>query len=135
MTQNSRPTLKQIMDNLENKTYSSYEITQEYLNKIEKHNDLNSYIYVDKELALEKANEADKARGNAKKEGKKLSPLTGVPIAQKDIFCTTDLPTTCGSKMLEDFISPVKKPVFPRTILFSILRSPLILPLINILFA
>ena len=107
MTQNSRPTLKQIMDNLENKTYSSYEITQEYLNKIEKHDDLNSYIHVNKDLALEKANEADKARGNAKKEGKKLSPLTGVPIAQKDIFCTTDMPTTCGSKMLENFVSPV----------------------------
>ena len=56
MTQNSRPTLKQIIDNLENKTYSSYEITQEYLNKIEKHDDLNSYIHVNKELALEKAN-------------------------------------------------------------------------------
>lgn len=81
--------------------YSSVELTKHYLERIEKHADLNCYITVDQEGALQQATEADKliAAGKA-------SALTGVPMAHKDIFLTEGLTTTCGSRMLENFVAP-----------------------------
>ncbi len=81
--------------------YSSAELTKQYLQRIDQHADLNCYITVDQEGALHQAAEADKliASGGA-------GPLTGVPLAHKDIFLTEGLRTTCGSRMLENFIAP-----------------------------
>lgn len=82
--------------------FSSVEITQDYLNKINLHNPtLNCFITITDELALEQAKAADEsiARGEIK-------TLTGVPIAHKDIYCTDGIKTSCASKMLDNFIAP-----------------------------
>ncbi|MEC8859806.1 MAG: Asp-tRNA(Asn)/Glu-tRNA(Gln) amidotransferase subunit GatA [Pseudomonadota bacterium] len=95
---------------LDRKDVSSVELTQAYLDRIEKLNpDLNAYITVCKEQALKQAADADKQRaaGNS-------TPFTGIPIAHKDIFCTRDVLTTCGSRMLHNFVSPYDASVVER---------------------
>lgn len=94
--------LAQLSRALDSGEFSSVELTQAYLQEIAKENeDLNAYITVCDELALSQAEAADKNRsqGNA-------GALTGIPIAHKDLFCTEGLRTSCGSKMLDNFISP-----------------------------
>lgn len=94
--------LKQLSTELAAKTISSTEITQHYLARIHKLNpQLNCFISVNSELALEAAAAADQriAQGNH-------TPLTGIPIAHKDIFCTKGIKTSCASKMLDNFIAP-----------------------------
>lgn len=94
--------LSDIISALQTKQISSVELTQHYLKKItEKDPQLNSFITVTPELALQQAEAADKTRAN----GKALD-LTGVPYAHKDIFCTKGIKTSCGSKMLDNFIAP-----------------------------
>ncbi len=81
---------------------SSVELTQELLGRIEAANPaLNAFITVDRDGALAQAMEADAriAAGSA-------SPLTGVPLAHKDVIMTQGLRTTCGSRMLESFVAP-----------------------------
>ena len=95
-------TIAELSRGLKAKEFSSVELTQHFLKRIEKHNnELNAFITVTPEHALKQAQESDKqiAAGDS-------SLLTGVPIAHKDIFCTQGIKTTCGSKMLENFISP-----------------------------
>ena len=95
-------TIAEMSRGLKEKEFSSVELTQHFLDRIEKHDSkLNSFITVTPEHALKQAQESDNqiAAGNA-------SPLAGVPIAHKDIFCTQGIKTTCGSKMLNNFISP-----------------------------
>jgi aspartyl-tRNA(Asn)/glutamyl-tRNA(Gln) amidotransferase subunit A len=82
--------------------YSSRELTQTFLDRIGAHDgELNSFITVAAERALAQADAADARlrRGDA-------TALTGIPIAHKDIFCTDGLATTCGSRMLENFVAP-----------------------------
>jgi aspartyl-tRNA(Asn)/glutamyl-tRNA(Gln) amidotransferase subunit A len=84
------------------KKFSSRELTQHFLKRIESlDKKLNSFITVTAEQALKQADAADAmlARGQG-------GPLTGVPIAQKDIFCTTGVKTSCGSRMLDKFVAP-----------------------------
>ncbi|WP_372831853.1 Asp-tRNA(Asn)/Glu-tRNA(Gln) amidotransferase subunit GatA [Pontibacterium sp.] len=95
-------TLAELAQGLENGDFSSVELTQAYLDRIEAEDGkYNSYITVTGELALEQANAADatRAAGNA-------GAFTGLPIAHKDIFCTEGVRTSCASKMLDNFISP-----------------------------
>lgn len=95
-------TLAEIARDLAAKTYSSVEVTQFFLDRITAHNpDLNAFITLCPESALRSASEADQkiASGQA-------GPLTGVPYAHKDIFCTDGIKTTCGSKMLDNFVAP-----------------------------
>jgi aspartyl-tRNA(Asn)/glutamyl-tRNA(Gln) amidotransferase subunit A len=81
---------------------SSRELTQAFLERIAGLNGaLNAFITVDAEGALAAARRADERL--ARRQG---APLTGIPLAYKDIYCTKGLPTTCGSRMLENFISP-----------------------------
>jgi aspartyl-tRNA(Asn)/glutamyl-tRNA(Gln) amidotransferase subunit A len=81
---------------------SSVELTQLYLDRIASLNPvLNAYITTDAQASLAQARNADLLLAEGKGQ-----PLTGVPIAQKDIFCAKDWRTTCGSKMLENFIAP-----------------------------
>jgi aspartyl-tRNA(Asn)/glutamyl-tRNA(Gln) amidotransferase subunit A len=83
-------------------TFSSVELTRAYLERIAAAQPaLNAFITVTGEAALKAAAEADAARA-AGRAGR----LTGVPIAHKDIFCTEGVLTTCGSKMLGNFVSP-----------------------------
>ena len=89
---------------------SSVELTQAYLHRIKQHNaTLNAFITVCEETALQQARAADTARaaGNT-------SPLLGIPLAHKDIFCTQGIKTTCGSKMLHNFIAPYNATVVEK---------------------
>ena len=95
-------TLAQLSAGLKAGEYSSVELTQHFLSRIEQFDSqLNSFITVTPEQALEQAKAADarRAAGDA-------ADLTGIPIAHKDIFCTQGVRTSCASKMLDNFISP-----------------------------
>ena len=94
---------------LADKSFSSKEITGAYLNEIKKKESLNCFISVFEEESEEKALIADE---NIAKN--KAGPLEGIPIAHKDIFCIKDKKTTCGSKMLSNFISPYSSEVFSK---------------------
>ncbi|WP_138118870.1 Asp-tRNA(Asn)/Glu-tRNA(Gln) amidotransferase subunit GatA [Bathymodiolus heckerae thiotrophic gill symbiont] len=93
-------TIAQLAQGLKNKEFSSVEITQHYLDRINK-SDLNAFITVTDELAMQQAQASDDkiASGNG-------GILTGIPYAHKDIFCTQGVKTSVGSKMLDNFISP-----------------------------
>jgi aspartyl-tRNA(Asn)/glutamyl-tRNA(Gln) amidotransferase subunit A len=80
---------------------SSEELTRDCLARIERHAGLNAFITVDagKSLALARAADARIAKGEA-------GPLTGIPIAHKDLFCAEGWRTTCGSRMLENWVAP-----------------------------
>ncbi|HMM46930.1 MAG TPA: Asp-tRNA(Asn)/Glu-tRNA(Gln) amidotransferase subunit GatA [Thiobacillaceae bacterium] len=95
---------------LATKQVSSREVTQFYLDRIAALNPaINAFITVDPEKTLAEAAVADAAiaRGNA-------GPLAGVPIAHKDIFCTDGWLTTCGSRMLHNFVAPYDATVIAR---------------------
>jgi aspartyl-tRNA(Asn)/glutamyl-tRNA(Gln) amidotransferase subunit A len=90
--------------------YSSVELTRACLERIKRHNaDLNAFITVTEERALAQAAAADAARAAGK-----AGVFTGVPIAHKDIFCTTGIRTSCGSRMLDSFIAPYDATVVER---------------------
>ncbi len=94
--------LKDLATALGAKQISSVELTQLFLDRINRLNpEINAYITLDADRSLGQAAAADAriAQGNA-------GPLTGIPFAQKDIFCAKGWRTTCGSKMLENFIAP-----------------------------
>ena len=83
------------------KEISVTEATQAYLDQIEKvENDVHSYVTIDKEGALKRAEEVQKMID----DGTLLSPLAGVPVAIKDNMCTKGTRTTCSSKILENFV-------------------------------
>ncbi|KTD64803.1 Asp-tRNA(Asn)/Glu-tRNA(Gln) amidotransferase subunit GatA [Legionella spiritensis] len=98
--------LREIHSQLRQRSMSSVELTRHYLQQINEHKHLNAFISIDEESALAQAAVADKQlRMN------QHGTLTGIPMAHKDIFCTTSLPTTCGSKMLADYRSPYQAAV------------------------
>ncbi|PAV26201.1 aspartyl/glutamyl-tRNA(Asn/Gln) amidotransferase subunit A [Tamilnaduibacter salinus] len=89
---------------------SSVELTQQFLDRIEQQDrHLNSFITVTPEAALADAKAADERRANGS-----ATPLTGIPFAHKDIFCTNGVATTCGSKMLANFVPPYDATVTSR---------------------
>ena len=102
-------TVAELARALRERRVSSVELTRGYLERIERHRGLNAFITVDAERSLAQARAADErlARG----EG---GALTGLPIAQKDIFCTDGWLTTCGSKMLANFVAPYDATVVAR---------------------
>ncbi len=104
-----KKSLSELAKDLRDKKYSSIELTQYYLDRIKNNSDLNCFITVAEEMALEQAKSADSrlSTGNA-------PPLTGIPIAQKDIFCTRGIKTSCGSKMLDNFIAPYNATVIEK---------------------
>ena len=92
----------EILQAIKKKKISASEITSEYLKRIKASDgDLNCFITLTEEAALNRAKEIDKDISK-----NKFKPLSGLPIAQKDIFCTKGVKTSCGSKMLDNFISP-----------------------------
>ncbi|MGH8561702.1 MAG: Asp-tRNA(Asn)/Glu-tRNA(Gln) amidotransferase subunit GatA [Nevskiales bacterium] len=98
--------LKQLATDLRARKISSRELTRHYLDRIAARDSrsrggLNSFVTVCEERALAQADAADArlAKGEA-------GALLGIPLAQKDIFCTQGVKTTCGSKMLDSFIAP-----------------------------
>ncbi len=95
-------TLRELSDQLAAGAISSVELTQHFLDRIAAEDSkINSFVTVTAETALAAAKAADatRAAGNA-------GPLTGIPLAHKDIFCTQGVRTACGSKMLDSFVSP-----------------------------
>jgi len=94
--------LIELANGLKNRTFSSLELTNAYLSAIDESQDeLNAFITVTADIARAQAKAADErlAAGDA-------PALCGVPLAYKDIFCTEGVATTCGSRMLENFIAP-----------------------------
>ena len=93
-------TLAQQAKALAAKQISSEELTRHYIDRIEAHDgQLNSFITVLAEQAIEQAKQADADRHQT-------SVLKGIPIALKDLFCSDGTATTCGSKMLDNFVAP-----------------------------
>lgn len=93
-------TISELSALLQTKQVSATELASLFLKRINA-SDLNAFLHVDENLTLKQASEADKriAQGNS-------HPLTGVPVAHKDIFVTKDWRTTAGSKMLANYVSP-----------------------------
>ena len=93
---------QQLITGLQDKKFSSLELTEHYIKRINTLDDkINSFITHTSETALAQAQAADEMRAQGDKR-----PLLGVPMAHKDIFCTQGVLTTCGSKMLHNFVSP-----------------------------
>ena len=94
--------LTQLSSGLKDGEFSSVELTQYYLDRINKYDaDLNAFITVTDEQALAGAKAADAQIADGK-----AGSLTGIPIAYKDLFCTDGVRTSCASKMLDNFIAP-----------------------------
>ena len=94
--------LTQMAQGLAERKFSSIELTQAFLQRIKTVNpQINAFITVTEPEALLAAKAAD----NQLAEGK-ATPLTGIPIAHKDLFCTKGVKTSCASKMLNNFIAP-----------------------------
>jgi len=95
-------TIAELSEGLAQGEYSSTELTADLLRRIERLNPrYNAFITVTADQALAAAQAADtrRAQGDA-------GPLTGVPIAHKDIFCSAGVKTSCGSRMLDNFVAP-----------------------------
>ena len=103
-------TIAQLAAGLRNGEFSSEELTRAYLDRIAQYDDsLNSFITVCEAEALQQAEAADQ-----RLKAGDSSPLTGIPLAQKDIFCTDGVLTTCGSRMLENFVAPYNATVIEK---------------------
>ena len=110
MTDLHLQSLTELAAGLEAGDFSAVELTDALLSRVAADGDkLNAFITVTGDQARAAAAEADAARasGNA-------GPLCGLPIVHKDIFCTRDVLTTCGSRMLENFVSPYDATVVER---------------------
>jgi len=103
-------TLTELAAGLERGDFSSVELTGDLLGRIDSHDPaLNAFVTVTAERALAAAKSADELRAAGK-----AGVLNGLPLVHKDIFCTRDVLTTCGSRMLENFISPYDATIVER---------------------
>jgi aspartyl-tRNA(Asn)/glutamyl-tRNA(Gln) amidotransferase subunit A len=102
--------LRQLSTLLASRKISSAELTGEFLKRIHALNsEYNAFITVDEAASLGQAQAADVVIASGR-----ATPLTGIPVAQKDIFCARGWRTTCGSRMLANFISPYDANVIER---------------------
>jgi aspartyl-tRNA(Asn)/glutamyl-tRNA(Gln) amidotransferase subunit A len=99
MTELTKLSIKDTLVGLKNKKFSAIEITNSYIQNIEKNRHLNCFITETFDVALNQAKEADKniAKGE-------IRDLEGIPLGIKDLYCTKNIRTTCASKMLENFV-------------------------------
>lgn len=96
---------------LRGKTCSAEELTRSVFARIaEKESDVNAYLATTEEQALKQAAEVDEKLAR----GEELSPLAGIPVGIKDNICTKDVPTTCASKILENFVPPYSATVVEK---------------------
>ena len=110
MTDLHRLTLAELNAGLRARRFSNVELARHFLARIERFNPaLNAFITVTGERALAAAQKADEllASGEA-------PPLAGLPLVHKDIFCTDGVLTTCGSRMLSNFVAPYDATVVER---------------------
>ena len=91
-------TIKEIKNMISQKEISNKEIIQEVYSLVKENSHLNAFVTLNEDNSFKKAESLDKSPFD--------SPLAGIPIAQKDLFCTKGLRTTCGSKILDNFIPP-----------------------------
>ena len=102
--------LKQLSAALAGKQVSAAELATVFLERIERLNPtINAFVTIDRDRTLAQARAADERRAQGER-----APLLGVPLAHKDIFCTEGWLTTCGSKMLANFVSPYDAHVVSR---------------------
>ncbi|MDH3673582.1 MAG: Asp-tRNA(Asn)/Glu-tRNA(Gln) amidotransferase subunit GatA [Gammaproteobacteria bacterium] len=104
-----RKTIAALLADLAARRISSVELTQIFLDRIEQSQRLNAYITIDADRAMAAARAADAQIADGKP-----AALTGIPLSHKDIFCTKDLLTTCGSRILYNFVSPYDADVIER---------------------
>jgi aspartyl-tRNA(Asn)/glutamyl-tRNA(Gln) amidotransferase subunit A len=94
--------LSELAQALAAKQISSVELTRLFLERAQRLNpELNAFVTLDPEASLAQARAADERISDGQ-----LQPLTGIPVALKDIFCTKGWLTTCGSKILSNFVAP-----------------------------
>ena len=105
--------LKELSAALAQRKISAVELATLFLDRIEHLTTLNAFITIDREKTLAQACNADEARKVGAGETA-INPLHGIPLAHKDIFCTQGWRTTCGSKMLANFVSPYDAHVVER---------------------
>ena len=91
-------TVKELKTMISQKEISNKEVAQEVYKLIEDNHHLNAFVTLNEENSIKKAEALDSQPSDL--------PLAGIPIAQKDLFCTKGLRTTCGSKILDNFIPP-----------------------------
>ncbi|MEW6525472.1 MAG: Asp-tRNA(Asn)/Glu-tRNA(Gln) amidotransferase subunit GatA [Spirochaetota bacterium] len=103
-------TVSQLAQMLERGETTSLEIVTQYLTAIDKHKEVNAYITVTHDTALQQAKESDRRR----KEGKPKSKYDGIPIAIKDNICTKGVLTTCASGILQNFIPPYNATAYQK---------------------
>ena len=106
----SARTLAQLAAGLAARKYSASELTRQALARVQgAQSSLNALVTVTADAALAEAAVADERLASGK-----AGPLTGIPMIHKDIFCTAGVLTTCGSKMLSNFVSPYDATVVTR---------------------
>ena len=96
-----RQKLSSLSTMLKNREISSVELIDCFLERIQRYKALNCFISIDEDRARSNALSSDNLRSKGF-----FTPLSGIPLAHKDIFCTKNLRTTCGSRILENFVSP-----------------------------
>ena len=102
--------IKQQLEGLKQSSFSSSELVKCHLKRIKDLDPkLNSFITITEEMAIKDAKDSE-----ARYKNNSALPLDGIPIAHKDIFCSEGLLTTCGSKMLENFVSPYSSTVVEK---------------------
>lgn len=109
------PSIAEYSALLSNGEISSAALTERYLSRIKQQNvELNAYLFVNEELSMQQAHTADERR----KSGSRVTALTGVPLAIKDIMHVPGMPTTCASRMLKDF-----QPTYTSTAIARLLND------------
>ncbi len=104
-------TIHEVHDLIKNKEITSLELTETMLKRTkELDSKVDSFLYVDEEGAINKAKEVDKNIS----EGKEIKPLTGIPVAVKDLFVTKGIKTTAASKILYNYIPPYNATVVDK---------------------
>lgn len=95
-------TIKELREKLKNKEVTSVELTETFFKRIEEVEDkVEAFMLVTKDEAMEQAKAADERIAAGED-----TPLLGIPVSVKDLFCTKDITTTCSSKILENFVPP-----------------------------
>ena len=111
MTDLTTATAAELAGRIAAREVSSEEVTRAYLDRIaEVDGEINAFLHVGADAALDAARAVDSRLA----AGEELGPLAGVPVALKDVFTTTDAPTTCASRMLEGYMSPYDATVTSR---------------------
>ena len=107
------------LQQLESGECTSTEITQLYLDQIERHDStIQAFLQIDRDMAMQQAEAIDQRR----QAGQPVGRLAGLPVAVKDILCSLDQPTTCGSRQLENF-----KPPYDATVVAKLKQEDAVL--------